>query len=140
MGEKEALLARIAELERENEELKARHERGQRRAICPLSIGSKYGGFVQRSGYVSSSNSLYFLYNTELNGLSRIIRASCFPTVKHYQAKRTGGKYLTNTIMRTDDMTDEQYAKYCEILDAVLSVMSKHAIIKELRTVEESSQ
>lgn len=140
MEEREALLARIAELERENEELKAKKERNQRRAICPMIIGEKYGGRVTRAGYVSCSNSLAFLYNTELNELSRLIRVACFPTVRRYQGKKSGGKILTNSVMRTDDMTDEQYGKYCEVLDAILDTLSKHAIRKELRDVEESGK
>lgn len=140
MEEREALLARIAELEKENEELKIKRERNHRRAMCPLSIGEKYGGTFRRAGYVSCANSLSFLYNSELNALSRLIRLACFPSVKRYHGKRTGGKELSWTVMMTDDMNDEQYAEYCEILDSVLGALAKHAIRKELRDVEESGK
>lgn len=130
------LLARIEGLERENEELRASKIYRPRRAICPLEIGTKYGGKHLRNGYADSCiGELPFMYNADLNALSLLIRTCCFHSVKRKQARRGGGTVYTNVKKKTDEMSDEEYAKYCEILDGVLGVIAKYAINKEDRSI-----
>ena len=132
----QAMRARIEELEKENAELRASRIRRPRRAICPVEIGTKYGGKSLRNGYADSCiGELPFMYNADLNDLSLLIRTCCFHSVKRKQGRRGGGTVFVDVKMKTDDMTDEEYAKYCEILDGMLGVLSKHAISKYDRSI-----
>ena len=122
----EELVARIAELERENEELRANVIRRKSfRPVCPESIGEKYGGNKLRAGHFYTSLSL--MKNTELSGISKLIRAVCFPKENQLRKRQRGtGKITTHCAIRVDDMTEEQYERYCKILGEVLEILYKY--------------
>lgn len=122
----EELMARIAELERENEELRASVKtRKNARPVCPESIGEKYGGNKLRAGHFYTS--LSFMDNAELSGISKLIRGVCFPKDNLLRKRPHGtGKVTTHCAVKVDDMTEEQYERYCEILDKVLEILYKY--------------
>ena len=121
------LLDRIRELEEENAALREKIPVSKTlRPICPDWIGEKYGGKKLRAGHFITS--LSFMTGSELADVSKLIRRVCFP--KEEQMRKlihNTSKARAQTVVRVDDLTDEQYEKYCEVLDAVIGILAKNA-------------
>ena len=129
----EELLARIAELEAENEQLRAvAGPKGKYRPACPDSLVQKYGGT-----YRNVTHAIWidfpFLERQELMELGTFIRKTCFTGEK--KRKKTRGGYSPYCLFtkRLDQFTDEDAERYELILDKMLEVLSKYAMPVETR-------
>lgn len=124
MSEKE-LMARIAELEAENRELKKTvDEIGKKKqsAYIKVEFGSKYP-WVKHMG------------DNHRNALSAMVRATCFPKVQKMRSHtwHDGDKTKTksNYILTTREMTDEQVERYYEICGKLLAVLNEYEVVTQ---------
>lgn len=124
MDETEVMRQKIQELEAEVRELKAMlpKEKSPSRAMFPAAIAEKHGG-LRKQGIAWEYNHTPFMSYKDLMDLSKIIRRCCFLRTKAdfagcYKAKQLKG----DTAKTLKEMTDEEYAKYCEVLDKLLDV------------------
>lgn len=105
---REELLAKIEELERENAMLKKLNEKADGRYVLPDQLRQKYN--TKRHPCSNSRADLPFMYHADIQILSQAIRRVCF------QEKLI------------KDMTDEEYARYTDILDKVLEPFMKNTV------------
>ena len=126
MDETEVMRQKIQELEVEVRELKAMlpKEKSPSRAMFPAAIAEKHGG-LRKQGIAWEYNHTPYMSYKDLMDLSKIIRRCCFlrsnisaDFAGCYTAKQLKG----NTAKTLKEMTDEEYAKYCEALDKLLDV------------------
>ena len=134
MSETEILKQRIKELETEVQQLKEAlpKEKAPKRSLCPKEVAEKHGGLMKK-GVAWEYNHFPYMSAVDLTGLSRIIRRCCF--------SRVDGRYLydnsdKHTIRIKDiqyekgktlkDLTDEEYAKYSEVLDKILDIFQEY--------------
>lgn len=130
MNETELLQQKIQELEAEVRELKAMlpKEKSPSRAMFPAAIAEKHGG-LRKQGIAWEYNHTPYMSYKDMMDLSKIIRRCCFLRSSKirtdisadsysYRAKQI--KYDTAKTLK--EMTDEEYAKYCEVLDKCLDV------------------
>jgi len=126
MNEKEQLLLKIQELEEENQKLKAMlpKEKAPSRSLCPKEIAEKYGGFIK--GGARECHHFSFMHSDDLIALSRVIRRTCFLRAKKsamHTVKKVS-KFDCGKVLK--DLTDEEYAKYCEVLDKCLAIFKEY--------------
>lgn len=133
MNENELVFIKIKELEEENQKLKEENqklkammpkERVPFHALCPQEIAEKYGGFIK--GGARECHHFPFMHSDDLTALSRIIRRSCFLRAKK-SAMHTNKKvsnFGCGKVLK--DLTDEEYAKYCEVLDKCLAIFKEY--------------
>lgn len=140
MDEKEQLLLKIQELEEENQKLKAMmpKEKKPSRSLCPKEVAVKYGGLKKR-GIAWEYNHFPFMSYTDLTDLSKVIRRCCFlRSTKPYTYLSSDTRILTAKYTKNADcaktlkeLTDEEYAKYCEVLDKCLAIFQEYGIIQD---------
>lgn len=113
MNETEVMQQKIQELEAEIKQLKARlpKEKGPSRAMFPAAIAEKHGGLRKQGIAWEYNHTPYMSYN-DLMDLSKIIRRCCF--------------LRTKTAKTLKEMTDEEYDKYCTVLDKVLDIFQEY--------------
>lgn len=139
MDEKEKLLLKIQELEEENQKLKAMmpKEKKPSRSLCPKEVAVKYGGLMKK-GIAWEYNHFPFMSYTDLTDLSKVIRRCCFHRERKtytYMAvhdKTYSTKYTKNAdcAKTLKNLSDEEYAKYCEILDKCLAIFQEYGIVQ----------
>lgn len=130
MDEKEFLQQKIQELEAEVRELKSMlpKEKSPSRAMFPAAIAEKHGG-LRKQGIAWEYNHTPFMSYKDLMDLSKIIRRCCFLRAKKERIYISADSYSCrtkkldcDTAKTLKEMTDEEYAKYCEALDKLLDV------------------
>lgn len=126
MNEKEQLLLKIRELEEENQKLKAMlpKEKAPSRSLCPKEVAEKYGAFMK--GGAREYNHFPFMHSDDLTALSRVIRRSCFLRAKKsamHTIKKVS-KFDCGKVLK--ELTDDEYAKYCEVLDKCLAIFKEY--------------
>jgi hypothetical protein len=117
MDETEVMRQKIQELEAEVKQLKTMlpKEKPSSRSMCPKEVAEKHGGLMKK-GVAWEYNHFPFMSYKDLMSLSSLIRRCCFLRVK---LERDTAKTLK-------EMTDEEYAKYCEVLDKLLDVFQEY--------------
>lgn len=131
MNEKEQLLLKVRKLEEENQKLKAMlsKEKTPSRSLCPKEVAEKYGGLTKQ-GVAREYNHFPFMHSDDLTALSRVIRRSCFLRAKKsamHTIKKVS-KFDYGKVLK--DLTDEEYAKYCEVLDKCLAIFKEYGNIE----------
>ena len=130
MDETEVMRQKIQELEAEVRELKAMlpKEKSPSRAMFPAAIAEKHGG-LRKQGTAWEYNHTAFMSYKDLMDLSKIIRRCCFLRKKKDRTYISADSYgcrtkklECDTAKTLKEMTDEEYAKYCEALDKCLDV------------------
>ena len=130
MDETEALQQKIQELEAEVRELKAMlpKEKSPSRAMFPAAIAEKHGG-LRKQGIAWEYNHTPYMSYKDLMDLSKIIRRCCFLRAKKDRTYISADSYSCrvkklgcDTAKTLKEMTDEEYATYCEVLDKILDV------------------
>lgn len=134
MNEAEDLQLKIQELEVEVRKLKAMlpKEKPPSRAMCPESVATKHGGLMKK-GKAWEYNHFPFMSYKDLMSLSSLIRRCCFlrgsksrtdisADSYSYRAKQI--KYDAAKTLK--ELTDDEYAKYCEVLDKLLDVFQEY--------------
>lgn len=130
MDEKEFLQQKIQELEAEVKQLKAMFpkENQPNRSMCPKSVAEKHGGLMKQ-GKAWEYNHFPFMSYKDLMDLSKIIRRCCFLRSKKDRTYISADSYSCrtkklecDTAKTLKEMTDEEYAKYCDALDKCLDV------------------
>ena len=130
MDETEVMQQRIQELEAEVRELKAMlpKEKSPSRAMFPAAIAEKHGG-LRKQGIAWEYNHTPYMSYKDLMDLSKIIRRCCFLRKKKDYTYISADSYSCRTkklecvtAKTLKEMTDEEYAKYCEALDKLLDV------------------
>ncbi len=134
MAETELLQQKIQELEAEVKQLKAMlpKEKEPRRSMCPKEVAEKHGG-LKKKGIAWEYNHFPFMSYKDLMNLSSLIRRCCFlrgsksrtdisADSNSYRAKQI--KYDTAKTLK--ELTDEEYATYCEVLDKLLEVFQEY--------------
>lgn len=131
MNEKEQLLLKIQELEEENQKLKAMlpKEKAPSRSLCPKEVAEKYGGLM-KGGIAWEYNHFPFMHSDDLTALSRVIRRSCFLRAKKraMHTIKKESKFDCGKVLK--ELTDEEYAKYCEVLDKCLAIFKEYGNIE----------
>lgn len=120
---REELLAKIEELERENAMLKKLNEKVDGRYALPDSLRQKYN--AERHPRSNSRADLPFMYHCDIQILSQMIRRTCFKEKLIRKKSRPNGVF---SVIPLKDMTDEEYARYTDILDKVLEPFMKNAV------------
>lgn len=134
MSETEMLKQKIRELEAEVQNLKDAlpKEKAPKRSLCPKEVAEKHGGLMKK-GIAWEYNHFPYMNSADLTGLSRIIRRCCFPRSKKnrndisadgYSYRTKNIKYDTGKTLK--DLTDEEYAKYSEVLDKILDIFQEY--------------
>lgn len=115
MDEKEFLLQKIKELEDQVQQLKVMlpEEKPPKRAMCPKAVAEKHGGLM-KEGTAWEYNHFPFMSYKDLMSLTNVIRRCCF-----LRNEKTRGKTLK-------ELSDEEYTKYCEVLDKLLDVFEEY--------------
>ena len=130
MDETEAMRQKIQELEAEVKQLKAMlpKEKPPSRAMFPAAIAEKHGG-LRKQGVAWEYNHTPYMSYKDLMDLSKIIRRCCFLRSKKDRTYISADSYSCrvktlecDTAKTLKEMTDEEYAKYCEALDKCLDV------------------
>lgn len=134
MDEKAELQQKIQELETEVKRLKSMlsEEKPPKRSMCPKSVAEKHGGLMKK-GIAWEYNHFPFMSYKDLMSLSSLIRRCCFlrgsksrtdisADSYSYRAKQI--KYDTAKTLK--EMSDEEYATYCEVLDKLLDVLQEY--------------
>lgn len=137
MSEFEELQAKVQELEAEIQKLRETQviKKQAPRSLCPKEVAEKHGGLM-KGGVAWEYNHFPYMHHDDLTNLSRLIRRCCFlrasrsatyvsadnHTCRVKQSKFDYGKTLK-------EMTDEEYSRYCEILDKVLDVFQEYGCI-----------
>ena len=130
MDETEVMRQKIQELEAEVRELKAMlpKEKSPSRAMFPAAIAEKHGG-LRKQGVAWEYNHTPYMSYKDLMDLSKIIRRCCFLRSKKDRTYISADSYSCKVKQMPCDaaktlkeMTDEEYAKYCEALDKLLDV------------------
>ncbi|MBR2256333.1 MAG: hypothetical protein IJ899_03125 [Blautia sp.] len=127
---REELLAKIEELERENAMLKKLNEKVDGRYALPDRLRQKYNAkkYLRSAARVD----LPFMYHSDIQFLSQMIRRICFPEKLIKNKLHPNGIF---SVISLKDMTDEEYTRYTDILDKVLEPFMKNAA-KETGGVE----
>lgn len=134
MNETELLQQKIQELEAEVCELKAMlpKEKSPSRAMFPAAIAEKHGG-LRKQGIAWEYNHTPYMSYKDLMDLSKIIRRSCFlrqPKERTYISADSYSckvrKLNSDTAKTLKELTDEEYDKYCTVLDKVLDVFQEY--------------
>ena len=115
----EELLARIAQLEAENEALKSRQKRH-------VSIREKFGDdypFVRKMMYFGTSDQL----------LTKLVRYLCFPkTIKFQPVKgHPDKKCKTDHVISYEEMSMDQLNLFYEICGKIINVLSEYEVISK---------
>lgn len=121
----EELLAKIAELEAENQKLKKTMD----------DIGKKKQSAYIKVKYAEKYPWVRHMGDNHRNALSALIRSICFPKVakmcSHTWYDGSKSERESNYILSTRDMTDEQVKRYFEICGKILAVLDEYEIITE---------
>lgn len=137
MSEIEELQARIRELEAENQKLKGvlPKEKQNKRSLCPKEVAEKHGGLM-KEGIAWEYNHFPFMHHDDLTNLSRLIRRCCFLRASRSATYVSADDHTCRVKQSTFDygktlkeMTDEEYGRYCEILDKVLEIFQEYGCI-----------
>lgn len=120
---REELLAKIEKLKRENAMLKKLNEKVDGRYALPDQLRKKYN--AERHQRSNARADLPFMYHCDIQLLSQMIRRTCFQEKLIKNKARPNGVF---SIMPLKDMTDEEYARYMDILDKVLEPFMKNAV------------
>jgi hypothetical protein len=134
MSETEMLKQKIRDLEAEVQQLKEAlpKEKAPKRSLCPKEVAEKHGGLMKK-GIAWEYNHFPYMDSADLTGLSRIIRRCCFSRSKKsrneisadgYSYRTKNIKYDTGKTLK--DLTDEEYAKYSEVLDKILDIFQEY--------------
>lgn len=130
MDETEVMRQKIQELEAEVKQLKAMlpKEKSPSRAMFPAAIAEKHGG-LRKQGVAWEYNHTPYMSYKDLMDLSKIIRRCCFLRSKKDRTYISADSYSCrakqipcDAAKTLKEMTDEEYAKYCEVLDKCLDV------------------
>ena len=109
----EEAMAKIAQLEAENIELRGHRRRRNRLPVNAHEIApflyTQYGSFI---------------CDREITALSNTIRYMCFPHVQRY-GHGVKGKKLVEYSTPLIDMTDDQYNAYLETMTNILKEIAK---------------
>ncbi len=134
MDEKAELQQKIQELEAEVKQLKAMlpKEKASSRAMFPAAIAEKHGG-LRKQGIAWEYNHTPYMSYKDLMDLSKIIRRSCFLREKRLYTYRSADSYSyrskeinCDTAKTLKELTDDEYATYCEVLDKLLDVFQEY--------------
>ena len=134
MDETEVMRQKIQELEAEVRELKAMlpKEKSPSRAMFPAAIAEKHSG-LRKPGIAWEYNHTPFMSYKDLMDLSKIIRRCCFLRAKKDRTYISADSYSCrvkklecDTAKTLKEMTDEEYATYCEVLDKCLDVFQEY--------------
>lgn len=134
MSETEILKQKIRDLEAEVQQLKKAlpKEKAPKRSLCPKEVAEKHGGLMKK-GIAWEYNHFPYMDSADLTGLSRIIRRCCFPrsnksrneiSADGYSYRTKNIKYDTGKTLK--DLTDEEYAKYSEVMDKILDIFQEY--------------
>lgn len=123
---REELLAKIEELERENAMLKKLNEKVDGRYVLPDRLRQKYNAtkYLRSNARVD----LPFMYHSNIQFLSQMIRRICFSEKLIKNKSHPTGVF---SIISLKDMTDEEYARYTDILDKVIEPFMENAVQHE---------
>ena len=137
---KEEMNLKIKELTEENQKLKLTLEKATipKHPLCPKDIALKHGGLMKK-GKAYEYNHFSYMSVDDLTDLSRIIRRCCFPreegnygcTTVYSPAKYTYKQTKYEKSKKLKDLTDEEYAKYSEVLDRCLFIFEEFGIIQD---------
>ena len=134
MDEKAELQQKIQDLEIEVRRLKAMlpKEKAPSRSMCPESVATKHGGLMKK-GKAWEYNHFPFMSYKDLMDLSKIIRRCCFLRAKKDRTYISADSYSCrvkqmpcDTAKTLKEFSDEEYAKYCEVLDKLLDVFQEY--------------
>lgn len=134
MNKTEDLQQKIQDLEIEVRRLKAMlpKEKSPSRAMFPVAIAEKHGG-LRKQGIAWEYNHTPYMSYKDLMDLSRIIRRSCFLRAKKDRTYISADSYSCktkklecDTAKTLKEMTDDEYATYCTVLDKLLDVFQEH--------------
>lgn len=128
-GAEKDLLSVIAALQAENAELRkrARPSSPPRRPLCPVEVAQKYGHFELCRIASDGVRSLEFMDAGDLSALGMLIRDTCF--APRAAVRNVKGKQMKSSqSVRLLEMSDEQYARYAEIMEKLLDVLHGYAV------------
>ncbi len=134
MDEKVELQQRIQDLEAEVRELRAMlpEEKQSRRSMCPKEVAEKHGGLMKK-GVAWEYNHFPFMSYKDLMNLSSLIRRCCFlrgnkqrncVSADNHSYRLKTSKYDCAKTLK--ELTDDEYATYCEVLDKLLDVFQEY--------------